>query len=190
MKIILGSTNLSKKNSISIALESLAIYDYEIQCISVSSDVSSKPLNNDTLKGAMNRNQNLLEYLYKNSIDFDLVISIEGGYEEIDEKYFIVTYASILDPTGCEYIGKSVGLEITPAMFEWVRKGNSLNKVIESIVGNTNNKKKDGISGYLTNGLYKRDVFDSDAVRSALIKMNNSIIYENLENEIKKLIRN
>lgn len=189
MKIILGSINQSKKNSISIALESLGIYNYEIECLAVPSNVSSKPLNNDTLKGARNRNQNLLEHLYKNGINFDFIISIEGGYEEIDEKYFIVTYASILNHNGCEYLGKSIGLEITPAMYEWVKNGNSLNKVIESIVGSENNKKKKGITGYLTNGLYKRDLFDSGAVQSALIKMNTSEIYENLDKEIKKLIR-
>ena len=189
MKIILGSTNQSKQNSIAIALESLGIDDYEIECISVSSDVSSKPLDDDTLKGARNRNQNLLQYLDKNSIDFDLVISIEGGYEEICDKYFIVTYASIVDHKRCEYLGKSIGLEITPAMFEWVRNGNSLNKVIESIIGNDNNKKKNGISGYLTDGLYKRDLFDSGAVQSALIKMNSSVNYDNLEKEINKLIK-
>ena len=189
MKIILGSTNQSKKNSISIALESLGIYDYEIECIAVPSNVSSKPLNDDTLKGARNRNRNLLEYLYKNSINFDFVISIEGGYEKIDERYFIVTYASILDHNVCEYLGKSIGLEITPTMFEWVKNGNSLNKVIESIVEDENNKKKNGISGYLTNGLYKRDLFDSSAVQSAFIKMNNSEIYKNLDREIKKLIK-
>lgn len=46
MKIILGSTNQSKQNSISIALESLGIHDYEIELIAFPSNVSSKPLNN------------------------------------------------------------------------------------------------------------------------------------------------
>ncbi|MDO4963351.1 MAG: DUF84 family protein [bacterium] len=68
MKIILGSNNQSKKRSIQLALEFLNINDYEIKCISISSEVSSKPLNADTLKGARNRNNNLLQYLDKEII--------------------------------------------------------------------------------------------------------------------------
>lgn len=189
MKIILGSKNQSKKRSIQLALESLNIKDYEIECISAASDISSKPLNNDTLKGARNRNQNLLQYLDKNNIPFDLLISIEGGYEEVDGKYFIVSYASIVDKSFYEYIGKSIGLEITKTMFEWVQNANSLNKVIETIINDEENKKNNGISGYLSDGLYRRDVFDSSAVQSALIKMYNSLKYATLDEEIRKLIR-
>lgn len=189
MKIILGSKNQSKKRSIQLSLESLNIKDYEIECISVASSVSSKPLNDDILKGARNRNQNLLQYLDKNNIPYDLLISIEGGYEEIDGRYFLVTYASIKDSSFFEYIGKSIGLEITKTMFEWVQNGHSLNEVIETIINNEENKKNNGISGYLSDGLYRRDVFDSYAVQSALIKMNNALNYATLDEKIKKLIR-
>lgn len=105
---------------ISIALEQLGISDCEIEKINVASDVSSKPVDNDILSGAMNRN--LINYLDKNNKYFDYVIFIEGGYEEINNKYFIVTYASIIDKNNNEYVGKSVGLEITEAMFLWVKK--------------------------------------------------------------------
>lgn len=186
MKIILGSQNISKYNSISLAMESLGISDYTIECIPVESNVSSKPLNDDILQGARNRNNNLIIYLTENGIKYDCVISIEGGYEEIDGKFFIVTYASIIDKDNNEFLGKSVGLEITKSMFEWVKKGNSLNKVIEEIIGNNNNKKCNGISGFLTEGFYKRDMFDSGAVQSALLHMINAPVYKELNESIKR----
>ena len=110
----------------------------------------------------------LENYCIKNDISFDLLISIEGGYEQIDDTYFIVTYASILDSNGNEFIGKSSGLQITENMFNYVKDGKSLNKVIESILGSNSNKKDNGITGYLTNGYYRRNIFESSAVISAM----------------------
>lgn len=118
MNIILGSKNNSKKDSIVIALNELGITDYNITCIEVNSEVSSKPINEETLIGASNRNKNLLSYCNENIIPFDLLISIEGGYEQVASKFFIVTYASIIDKSGNEFIGKSQGLQISKEMFE------------------------------------------------------------------------
>lgn len=186
MKVIVGSKNISKENSIKIALNNLHIDEYTIKSYSTESFVSSKPIDDDTLKGAINRNNNLLKYCQENNIDFDLLISIEGGYEQIDDFYFIVTYASIIDTNGNNYIGKSQGLQITKEMFEWIKQGKSLNRVIEEILGNESNKKRDGISGFLTNGYYQRDIFDSSAVISAMQSfLNNNKNYKILDKKIK-----
>ena len=56
-------------------------------------------------------------------------------------------------------------------MFDFVRNGGSLNKVIESIICDSDNKQKQGITGYLAGGLYNRDIVDSDAVVSAFISL-------------------
>lgn len=49
-----------------------------------------------------------------------------------------------------------------------VKREKSLNKVIESIINNTSNKKDNGITEYLTNGYCKKDVFEASAVISAM----------------------
>lgn len=49
MKIIVGSSNMSKLRSVKKAIERLNIKDVEIVCIPVESMVSSKPLNEETL---------------------------------------------------------------------------------------------------------------------------------------------
>lgn len=187
IKIILGSQNNSKKEAIIIALIELGIDNFEIESLEVDSYVSSKPINGEILTGAHNRNQELLKYCIENNINFDLLISIEGGYEQINDYYFIITYASIMDSSKNEYFGKSQGLQITKAMFDWVKDGKSLNKVIEKIVGNENNKKVNGISGYLTDSYYYRSYFDSTAVISAIQFMQNSNkTYKKLEMNLKK----
>ena len=127
MKIVLGSMNVSKQRSILIAMNELGFDDISIVPVNVNSLVSSKPINDETLIGAKNRNHGLYNYCMENDISFDLLISIEGGYEQIDNTYFIVTYASILDQNGNEFIGKSSGLQITERMFNYVKDGKSLN---------------------------------------------------------------
>lgn len=186
MKIILGSTNVSKQRSILLAMKELGYDDVSIIPVSVNSQVNSKPINAETLVGARNRNKNLYNYCIENDISFDLLVSIEGGYEKIDNTYFIVTYASILDKNGNEFIGKSNGLQITERMFNYVKDGNSLNKVIENILNNSNNKKDNGITGYLTNGYYRRDVFESSAVIGAMqTLLNSELNYKKLEKKIE-----
>lgn len=119
-------------------------------------------------------------------MNFGLLISIEGGYEQVGDYYFIVTYVSIVDLNGNEYFGKSQGLQITKAMFDWVRDGKSLNQVIEEILNSQNNKKSSGISGYLTKDYYKRSYFDSTAVISAIqFMLNSSLAFKELEKKLK-----
>ena len=77
MKIVLGSKNKSKKEAIEIALKSLNISNYEIESLEVPSNVSSKPIDSETLIGAHNRNQEVMKYCLKNNLDYDLLISIE-----------------------------------------------------------------------------------------------------------------
>ena len=189
IKIILGSKNNSKKDAIPLAFNQLNITDLSLTMLDVDSHVSSKPINDETLVGAHNRNKELFEYCKNNNIDFDLLISIEGGYEQIQSYYFIVTYASVMDSYGNEYFGKSQGLQITKAMFDWIKEGKSLNKVIEAILNSKDNKKLNGISGYLTNGYYYRSNFDSTAVISAIQFMQNTSEYIVLENNLKKRVK-
>lgn len=184
MNIILGSNNKSKERSIILALKELGIDDVHITKLAVPSNVSSRPISGETLIGARNRNQELLKYCKENNISYDLLISIEGGYEEVENSYFIVTYASIINSKEKEYIGKSQGLSISKRMFERVEQGKSLNKVIETVVGNKENKKDQGITGYLTDGVYRRDKFESTAVLSALLAMINENTYKRLDEEL------
>jgi inosine/xanthosine triphosphatase len=186
IKIVLGSTNKSKKAAIEKALNALDFFEYEILCIPVDSKVSSKPIDEETLMGAQNRNAELLEYCKLKNINYDMLISIEGGYEQVGAFYFLVTYVAIYDAkTKEQAIGKSQGLPITQKMFEWIKSGKSLNKVIEDIAHTEENKKENGISGYLTKGYYYRSYFDSSAIIIALEYLTNIENYHELEKQLQ-----
>ena len=142
MLILLGSKNPSKKNALEKALEKLQIKEYEIISYDVKSGVNSKPIGYEIIRGADNRNQALKIIAKKENIDYDYLCSIEGGFS-IDENGlpFVVTYCIIEDKFGKKSTGKSLGIRLSKTIFDFIKNGGSLNKVIESIVCNENNKQ-------------------------------------------------
>ena len=150
MVILLGSKNPSKKRALEKALEKLQITDYEIISYDAQSSVNSKPIGYEIIRGADNRNQELKCYAKSENIIYDYLCSIEGGFS-IDENGlpFVVTYCIVEDSSGKKSTGKSLGIRLSKTMFDFIKSGGSLNKVIESITSNENNKQKQGITGYL-----------------------------------------
>lgn len=69
-------------------------------------------------------------------------------------------------------------------MFNCVKNGKSINKIIESISNVTSNKKDNGITGFLTNGYFKRDEFDMNAVLCALETYYNQDKYRDIDGKI------
>jgi non-canonical (house-cleaning) NTP pyrophosphatase len=186
MNIILTSVNPSKRRSLEIALKKLKINNYNIICLKVSSDAPSRPIGYEIIRGADNRNQNAKEEALRQNINYDYLCSVEGGYS-LDENGipFVVTYAIIEDNKGKKSTGKSLGVRLRKDMFDYIKKGKSLNELIEDIIGQDKNKEELGISGFLTNGLYKRDNVDKDAIMSAMIpfifKENRDILSEKIK---------
>lgn len=188
MKILLGSKNPSKKNAVKIALEKLNLSDCEIIVCEVASNTNSKPIGYEIIRGAENRNLALKEYAHGNKIEYDYLCSIEGGFS-LDENGlpFVVTYCIVEDNIGKKSTGKSLGIRLTKTMFDYLKKGGSLNKIIEEIIQNENNKQSLGIMGYLTKGLYNRETVDSEAVISSLIPFVYKEEREKLNHYIKKI---
>jgi len=191
MVILLGSQNPSKEKALKRALEKLQITDYEIISYNAQSNVNSKPIGYEIIRGADNRNQELRHFAEKENITYDYLCSIEGGFS-IDENGlpFIVTYCILEDALGKKSTGKSLGIRLSKTMFDFVKNGGSLNKVIESIVSDENNKQKQGITGYLAGGLYDRENVDSDAITSAFISFIFKKQKETLDNAILILNKN
>ena len=187
MKIVLGSENPSKKRSVEQALEELNIKEYEVVCLKANSKVDSKPIGYEIIRGAENRNLDIKNKCIEKNIDYDYLCSIEGGFS-LDENGlpFVVTYAIVESKNGKKSTGKSLCIRLSKDMFNYVKSWNSLNKAIENILLNENNKQNMGITGYLTNGMYSRDIVDKQAVISALISFIFSEQRQKLEIEIKK----
>lgn len=170
MVIILGSENPSKKRTLEMALIELEIIDYDIICVKTNSGVPSRPIGFEIIRGADNRNQEAKRYASSMNIDYDYICGIEGGFS-LDENGipFVVTYVITEDFSGKKSTGKSLGVRLRKDMFDYIKSGGSLNQLIEEITGNHSNKQNDGIIGYLTNGLYQRDIVDKEAVMASFI---------------------
>lgn len=169
-KILLGSKNPSKKLALELALNDLGIKEYDIVDILALSNVDSRPIGYEIIRGADNRNKYLKEYAKEHNIKYDYLCSIEGGYS-LDENGlpFVVTYCIIEDNKGKRSTGKSLGIRLSKTMFDYLKKGHSLNQLIEEISNTSNNKQKLGITGYLSRGLYNRANMDKDAIVSSFI---------------------
>lgn len=187
MIILLGSKNPSKQKSLELALTELDVSNYKIVSYDVLSDVNSKPIGYEIIRGADNRNQHLKELSKEHKIEYDYLCSIEGEYA-VDENGlpFIVSYCIVEDKNGKKSTGKSLGLRLTSEMYEYVKDGYSLNKVIEELSDSLNNKQNDGITGYLSNGLFSRETVDKDAVISSFISFIYSTQRELLNNKIQE----
>lgn len=188
MKILLGSKNPSKRNAVEIALEKLGFNEYEIIPYDTPSNTHTKPIGYEIIRGAENRNLALKEYAIRGKLEYDYLCSIEGDFS-LDENGlpFVVTYCVIEDKNGKKSTGKSLGIRLTKIMFDYLKNGGSLNKVIEEIIQNENNKQSLGIMGYLTNGLYNRETVDSEAVISSLIPFIYKEQRECLDKHIKMM---
>ena len=186
MVILLGSKNKSKRMSLELALDTLQIRDYEILSFDVPSGVNSKPIGYEIIRGADNRNLELKKIALDKNIKYDYLCSIEGGYEVDGNGIpYIVTYAIIEDKNERKSTGKSLGLRLTKIMFNYLRDGASLNKVIEELISVSNNKQNGGITGYLSKGLLRREYVDRDAVVSSLVGILYAKERKELDNAIK-----
>lgn len=190
MKILLGSENPSKKNALETALKTLGLDEYEIISYNALSNTSSKPIGYEIIRGAENRNLVLKEYAIEKKIEYDFLCSIEGGFSLDENGYpFVVNYCITEDKLGKKSTGKSLGVRITKEMFEYLKNGGSLNRIIGKIIQNENNKQSLGIIGYLTSGLYSGAKVDSEVVVSSLIPFVYREQRDKLNQYIKKIRR-
>jgi len=191
MVVALASLNPSKKKSLEAALKLLKIDYDEIIAIKVDSNVSSKPVGYEIIRGADNRNKASKSFLNKVGLEYDYLCAIEGGCS-IDENGipFIVTYVIIEDRKGKKSTGKSLGLRLRKDMFEYYKNGGSLNKLIEEVNESENNKTKQGITGYLSSEMYERSKVDMEGVVSAFIpfiyKEKRDLLSEKIKEKTKK----
>ena len=165
MKIALGSKSDKKYNALVSSLDLLNINDYVIDCYKVDSNVSDNPINEETLLGAKNRNNNLK----KISNDYDMYVSIEAGFTKEDDNYYVDTYC-VVNYKDNDYIGMSSRLRITDKVFNYVKEGNVLHLLVQRLQGSHTD---DGVVGYLSNGNLKRTEVEVESVVRALEKALN-----------------
>ena len=171
MKILVATKNQGKIEGARRALSKF-YNNFEIEGISVPSDVSDQPVNEDIYLGAKNRIKNLKLFAKENNITADLFLSIESGINNLLGKWVITNVALVEDNEGYESFGLGPSFPVPEGMVEEIINtdlGQVMNKVFPK--DNERHNRGGGIE-LLTHGAISR----IDVTESAFIMALTSIV--------------
>lgn len=163
MKILMGTKNPGKIEGAKQAFEKY-FDNVEIQGISVPSEVSDQPFNEEIIQGARNRVKNLKKYAIENNIEADFYISSEAGITNSLGVWIDINLAVVEDYEGLQSVGVSQGFPIPEKYIDEIRE-TELGKVMDKVFnGKELSKGKGGISV-----LTKDEISRIDLTRNAFI---------------------
>ncbi|MBQ9834160.1 MAG: DUF84 family protein [Bacilli bacterium] len=173
MKVLIGTKNPGK---IQGAKEAFSNYfkDYEIEGISVSSDVSEEPVNNEIYEGARNRVDNLIKYANENNITAEYFLGIESGITNLLGKWIIINVAVIKDKNGYESWGTSSAFPVPDKYVEEIIK-TDLGQVMDNIFKQHDLRSGKGGVSFLTNDVISRIDMTRQAFVMALSQHINEV---------------
>ena len=178
MKIAVGSKNPAKIQAVKeLILDYKMLAAAEIVGVEVSSNVSDQPMSlEETMQGAMNRAQASLP-------NHDYGIGIEGGLISVNyegrDRFFNICFCAIYDGENY-YLGAASLFELPEKVATKIREGENLSDSMH-LSGLTDEKqigKTQGAIGLLTKGRLPRKAYSQQALRNALIHLENREIYE------------
>ena len=176
MKILMGTKNPGKIEGAKQAFEKY-FDNVEIEGISVSSEVSDQPINEEIFIGAKNRVKNLKEYAINNNIKADFYISSEAGITNLLGEWIDINAVVVEDSNGFQSVGTSQGFPIPDKYIDEIRQ-TELGKVMDKIFsGKELGKGKGGIS-FLTKNEVTRIELTKNAFVMALISHINEDIWK------------
>ena len=176
MKILMGTKNPGKIEGAKKAFEEY-FDNIEIEGISVSSEVSDQPVNEEIFKGAKNRVKNLRKYAKENNIDADFYIASEAGITNLLGDWIDINSAVIESREGLQSVGTSQGFPIPKKYVDEIIE-TELGKVMDKIFsGEKLGNGKGGIS-FLTKDVITRINLTKDAFIMALIPHINGEIWK------------
>lgn len=176
MKILIGTKNPGK---IEGAKEAFSKYfkEFDIEGISVESNVSSQPFDKEIYIGAKNRVENLKKYAKENNIDADFYAASEAGITNLLGDYIDINAVYIEDKNGLTSFGISEGFPIPEKYLDEIRE-KELGKVMDRLFeGKELSKGKGGIS-ILTKGETTRIDLTRNAYVMALTKYINEDVWK------------
>lgn len=177
MKISVGSKNQVKVGAIK---EMIADYEFlreaEVVAIEVTTEVADQPKSlEETIKGAMNRAKNAWA-------GCDFSFGIESGLMQVPFSktgHMDFTVCAIFD--GKEYhLGLSSAFEYPREVTRLILEEGLNAEQAANRIGITDNPKlgsHEGILGILTKGRYPRKEYTKEAIRMALIHLENAHLY-------------
>ena len=170
-KVFIASRNPVKINATKKAFKEVFSDRFEFKGVSVDSLVSDQPMSNDeTLKGATNRLQNIKH------LEADYLVSIEGGVDLLDNNYEAFAWIVISDKNK---IGKAktASFALPLKISKLIKEGYELGDADDMVFKRSNSKQQNGAVGILTNNLIDRTEYYVHAIILALIPFTNSKLY-------------
>jgi len=176
MKILVGSKNPVKIDSVK---EAFANYfeGIEVLGLDVDSDVSSQPVNEETIAGARNRALKLMELNKSQNLGAEYFVGIEGGIAKQFDRWFAFGCMCVIDGSGRTGFGLSPHFELPPAVVEKLLKGTELGDVMDEIMNQQNTKQKQGAIGFFTNGVMSRKELYIEGLKVAVIPFLHKEMY-------------
>ena len=173
MKVLIGTKNPGKIQGAKEALENY-FENFDIEGISVSSNVGEEPVNNEIYEGARNRVDNLIKYAEDNNIDAEYFLGVESGITNLLGKWIIVNIAVIKDKNGYESWGTSPAFPVPDRYVEEIIS-TDLGKVMDKIFQEKDLRSGKGGISFLTNGVISRIDQTKDAFVMALTQHINEV---------------
>lgn len=174
MKIAVGSKNPVKIQATELAFKAVwPEKPIEIISIDTISGVSEQPMSHkESIIGARNRATSALK-----NAKSDYGVGLEGGIQEVDEKYYVSGWIVVVDKDGSEGIGSTVNIEVPKIMADMILAGKELGEVSDIVFQRHNSKHAEGHFGIMTNNLITRTEGYKDGVISALARFIQSDIF-------------
>jgi inosine/xanthosine triphosphatase len=175
MKILIATRNPGKIDGANKAFERY-YKDIQIEGVSVESNVSEEPINEEIYLGAKNRVKNLKNYAKENSINADFFIAIESGITNSLGRWMIVNMAVIEDNLSFESYGTSAGFPVPDKYVDEIIK-TDLGQVMDKIFNENELRKGKGGINFLTHDVISRIDLTEMAFVMALTKYINKDIW-------------
>ena len=176
MKVLIGTKNPGKIEGAKQAFERF-FDNLEIKGISVASNVSEEPVNDEIYLGAKNRVNNLIEYAKVNNIDSEYFLGIESGITNVLGKWVIINIAVIKDKNGYESFGTSPAFPVPNKYVEEIIN-TDLGKVMDKIFKQNDLRSSKGGISFLTHDIITRIDLTRDAFIMALTQFVNNDIWK------------
>lgn len=176
MKALIATNNKGKIEGAKRALNKY-FDDVDIKPVSVASDVSEQPINEETWQGAKNRIKNLKNYAKANNIDVDFYMAIESGIMNSLGSWMIVNIAIIEDKNETQSIASSSGFPVPDKLVDRIKQ-KGLGVVMDSIFNQEDLRSFGGGIKLLTQNQVSRIDLTETAFIMALTKFINGDIWK------------
>jgi len=165
MKVAVGSGNPVKLKAVEEVFRNF-FGDVKVIGVRVESGVSSQPVNEEVIKGAIQRAKLAIK-----KCEADFGVGIESGIIRFGEKFYNLNFIAIIDRSGNLFTGISGGFELQDEIVEELNKGKELSDIVEEITGLSNIRHNKGLIGILTDGKIDRKELIKQGVFMALASM-------------------